>query len=139
MKMSKILLINGSPNEHGCTFTALSEIADTLSKNGVESELLYLGKKPMAGCIDCGKCFQTGRCVFGDQVNEVLEKPARPKSWTNTTASLWDPPSTTRDPPGSSALFWTGCSIVVKAGWLVSWGRLWSPAGGAGPARPSTV
>lgn len=74
MKMSKILLINGSPNEHGCTFTALSEIAGTLSQNGVESELLYLGKKPMAGCIDCGKCFQTGRCVFDDQVNEVLEK-----------------------------------------------------------------
>ncbi len=63
--MSRILLINGSPNEHGCTYTALSEIADTLSKNGVESEMLYLGKKPIAGCIACGKCFQTGRCECG--------------------------------------------------------------------------
>lgn len=72
--MNKVLLINGSPNEHGCTFTALSEIADTLSKNDIESELLYLGKKPIAGCIACMKCSQTGRCVFGDKVNTVLEK-----------------------------------------------------------------
>lgn len=72
--MSKILLINGSPNEHGCTYTALQEVADTLEKNDVESEILYLGKKPVAGCIACGKCFQSGRCVFGDKVNEVLEK-----------------------------------------------------------------
>ena len=72
--MSKILLTNGSPNEKGCTYTALCEIADTLAKNDVESELLYLGKKPVAGFIACGKCFQTGRCVFDDKVNEVLEK-----------------------------------------------------------------
>lgn len=72
--MSKILLINGSPNEKGCTYTALCEIAATLAKNDVESEILYLGKKPVAGCIACGKCFQTGCCVFDDKVNEVLEK-----------------------------------------------------------------
>ena len=72
--MSKILLINSSPNEYGCTYTALKEIADALSQNDVESEFLYLGKKPMAGCIDCEKCSKTGRCVFDDKVNEVLEK-----------------------------------------------------------------
>lgn len=72
--MSKVLLINGSPHEFGCTYTALKEIADTLGKNGVESQLLYLGKAPVAGCIACGKCGGTGRCVFDDKVNEVLEK-----------------------------------------------------------------
>lgn len=72
--MSKILLINGSPHEKSCTYTALSEIANTLAKNDVESEILYLGTKPVAGCIACGKCFQTGRCVFDDKVNEILEK-----------------------------------------------------------------
>lgn len=72
--MNKILLINGSPNEHGCTDTALREIADTLAREGVESELLYLGKKPIAGCIACGKCSTTGRCVFDDLVNKVLER-----------------------------------------------------------------
>ena len=69
--MNKVLLINGSPHEHGCTFTALSEVADTLSKNGVETERLYLGQKPVAGCIACRSCYQTGKCVFDDKVNEI--------------------------------------------------------------------
>ena len=44
----KVLLINGSPNEHGCTYTALSETAETLQKHGIDTEILYLGKKPVA-------------------------------------------------------------------------------------------
>lgn len=74
--MSKVLMINGSPHEFGCTYTALKEVADTLEKNGVETEILYLGIKPVAGCIACGKCSQTGRCIFDDQVNRVLDKLA---------------------------------------------------------------
>lgn len=70
----KVLLINGSPHEHGCTYTALCETAERLKKHGVESEILYLGKKPIAGCIACGKCAGSGRCVFDDLVNETLEK-----------------------------------------------------------------
>ncbi len=70
----KILLLNGSPNEHGCTYTALKEIADTLAKNGISSDFLYLGKQPVAGCIACGKCGATGTCVFNDKVNELLAK-----------------------------------------------------------------
>lgn len=70
----KVLLINGSPNEYGCTFTALSEVARTLQKYGIETELLYLGKKPIAGCIACNKCGESGRCVFQEQVNEVLDR-----------------------------------------------------------------
>ena len=68
----KVLLINGSPNEHGCTYTALSETAETLQKHGIDTEILYLGKKPVAGCIACGKCRETGKCVFDDKVNEVI-------------------------------------------------------------------
>lgn len=70
----KVLLINGSPNEKGCTYTALTEVANTLQANGVETELLYLGKKPIAGCIDCGHCGRTGKCVFDDKVNEVTAR-----------------------------------------------------------------
>ena len=66
--MKKVLLINGSPNEHGCTDVALQEVADTLEKNGVESEILWLGKKPMQDCIACFKCQETGKCVFGDSL-----------------------------------------------------------------------
>ncbi|HIU77474.1 MAG TPA: flavodoxin family protein [Candidatus Pelethocola excrementipullorum] len=69
----KVLLINGSPHEQGCTFTALSEVAVTLNKNGVETEILYLGKKPISGCIACGKCSGNGHCIFDDKVNQVLD------------------------------------------------------------------
>ncbi len=72
----KVLLINGSPNEKGCTWRALKEVADTLEKEGVESEILHIGKKPIGGCIGCGGCSKNnGRCVFNnDPVNEVLDK-----------------------------------------------------------------
>ncbi|NMA68476.1 MAG: flavodoxin family protein [Desulfitobacterium sp.] len=68
----KVLLINGSPNEHGCTYTALSEIAHTLMKYEIDTEVLYLGKKPIAGCIACKKCKETGKCTINDKVNEVM-------------------------------------------------------------------
>ena len=72
--MNKVLLLNGSPHEHGCTYTALREVEDTLNRNGAETELLWIGAKPVAGCIACGKCYETGRCVFDDAVNGVLER-----------------------------------------------------------------
>ena len=53
----KVLLLNGSANRKGNTFTALSEIAKQLEKNGVESEIMQLGNKPVRGCIACGQGF----------------------------------------------------------------------------------
>lgn len=70
----KVLLINGSPNEAGCTFTALNEVAETLHKNDIETELIQIGKKPVAGCIACGKCRTAGVCIFEDQVNEIIAR-----------------------------------------------------------------
>jgi len=70
----KVLLINGSPHKDGCTFTALNEVAKTLEKNGIETEILYLGVKPIAGCIACGKCSQLGKCFIDDKVNEILAR-----------------------------------------------------------------
>ena len=70
----KVLLINGSPHEQGCTFTALREVADTLEKNGVDTELFWIGVKPVAGCIACRSCHRTGRCVFDDPVNAIAER-----------------------------------------------------------------
>lgn len=72
--MSRILLINGSPHEKGCTYTALSEVAAALHACGVETELLWLGTQPIAGCIACGKCYDTGRCIFDDKVNDLLAR-----------------------------------------------------------------
>ena len=67
----KVLLINGSPHKEGCTFTALSEVANTLNKNGIETEIYHIGVKPIAGCIACRKCSETGKCVFNDDVNKI--------------------------------------------------------------------
>lgn len=68
------LLINGSPNAHGSTFTALSEVASTLEQNGISTEIVHVGHLPIRGCIACRKCKTTGVCVFNDLVNEVNKK-----------------------------------------------------------------
>lgn len=70
----KVLMINGSPNREGCTYTALSEVAKTLEKHGIESEIVHVGNKDIRGCIGCRKCKETGKCVFNDLVNEVAPK-----------------------------------------------------------------
>lgn len=70
----KVILVNGSPKEHGCTYTALCEVADTLEKNGIETEVLWVGSKPIAGCLGCGACIATGKCFLDDGVNAFVEK-----------------------------------------------------------------
>lgn len=65
----KVLLVNGSPHEHGCTYTALEEVAGALRKGGVEAEIFWIGKQPLGGCIACNVCRRTGKCVFDDVVN----------------------------------------------------------------------
>ena len=72
--MAKVVLINGSPNQKGCTYTALSEVAATLKKHDIETEILWIGKKPIAGCIACNKCSKKGKCVFDDGVNELAAR-----------------------------------------------------------------
>lgn len=70
----KVLLLNGSPNANGCTYTALSEVAKTLEENGVSAEILHVGNMNIRGCISCGKCRELGKCVFDDIVNVVGDK-----------------------------------------------------------------
>lgn len=70
----KVLLFNGGPHEKGCTYTALSELSKTLNGEGIETEIIWIGNKPLGGCIACGKCVGTGLCAFNDIVNEVKEK-----------------------------------------------------------------
>ena len=72
----KALLVNGSPRPRGCTYTALTELKNTLEAEGIEVELLHVGNKDIRGCIACRKCTQTGKCVFDDVVNEVAPKLA---------------------------------------------------------------
>lgn len=73
----KVLLVNGSPRENGNTARALKEVADTLAAEGLESEITWIGNKPVRGCIACGKCRKNanGRCAFNDDVaNRIIEK-----------------------------------------------------------------
>lgn len=68
----KVLLINGSPRREGCTYTALSEVAGALEKNGIETQIYQIGTKPVRGCINCGRCGELHRCVFDDDpCNEI--------------------------------------------------------------------
>lgn len=69
--MSKVLFINGSPNENGCTAAAMDEMIRVLNENGIETEKLWLGKKAMPDCMACFKCQESGKCVFQDAVNEI--------------------------------------------------------------------
>lgn len=73
----KVLLVNGSPEKEGCTFTALSEVASTLNEAGIETEIMWLGNTPVNDCINCGGCARNrnNRCAMnGDVVNVFLEK-----------------------------------------------------------------
>lgn len=67
----RVLIINGSPKANGCTARALREIETTLHAEGIETDLVHVGNADVRGCISCGFCFQNGRCVFNDKVNEV--------------------------------------------------------------------
>lgn len=78
----KVLLVNGSPHKEGCTYTALQEVERELVTAGIETEMVWLGTKPISGCIGCGQCVKRGaegeapslRCFMADGVNEFLDK-----------------------------------------------------------------
>lgn len=70
----KVLMLNGSPHKSGCTDRALREIASALHEEGVSSEIVWIGAKPVGGCMGCGGCGKTGRCVFDGGVNAFVDK-----------------------------------------------------------------
>ncbi len=67
-----VLLINGSPHEKGCTYTALKEVATSLKEEGIESSIFWLGNKPIGGCVACMGCKKTGYCIKNPMVKEFL-------------------------------------------------------------------
>ena len=69
----KVLLFNGSPHKEGATYTALTEIAGQLQRDGVESEIIQVGSVPFSGCRACRGCKGKNRCAFGeDGLNDIL-------------------------------------------------------------------
>ena len=69
----KVLLINGSPHEDGCTNRALKEIANVLNQEGIDTTIVHIGNRNIRGCIDCRGCKKIGKCVFDDEVNKVAK------------------------------------------------------------------
>ena len=67
----KVLVVNGSPELHGCTDRALMEVERVLSENGVECHRVNVGNKDVRGCIGCRTCRKTNKCIFNDIVNET--------------------------------------------------------------------
>ena len=69
----KVLLVNGSPHKEGCTYTALAEVGNALNQSGIDTDVFWIGNKPLSGCIACKSCIQKNCCVFDDAVNDFLE------------------------------------------------------------------
>lgn len=70
----KVLMINGSPHSAGNTYLALQEMAGIFEVQGIETEIIHIGNKPVRGCIACRSCSEKGVCVFDDIVNETAAK-----------------------------------------------------------------
>ena len=70
----KVILVNGGPHEKGCINEALEEVSKTLNDEEINTEIFWIGTKPIAGCIACRTCSKTGKCIFDDVVNEFVEK-----------------------------------------------------------------
>ena len=110
----KVLLVNGSPHREGNTFLALSEVARALQTEGVDTEIVSIGTRPIPGCIACGQCAKLGHCAFNDR-RSILPGP------------------TVRCVPCSTA-----CSSPARTGWPINPQlRLWCAAAGA-PVPHST-
>ncbi len=70
----KVILVNGSPNQNGSTYTALCEVEKKLNQNNIQTEIFWIGNKPISGCRGCGACKNLGKCVIDDTVNEFIQK-----------------------------------------------------------------
>ncbi len=72
----KVFAVNGSPNENGNTYLAISVVLKELEKEGIDAEVITIGNRNLRGCIACGKCAENGdlRCIIDDGTNELIQK-----------------------------------------------------------------
>lgn len=90
----KVLLLNGSTRINGCTYIALSVVAEALNKEGIETEILQMGGKPIRDCIACGGCVGKGKCVFNDDLaNTIIEKAKTADGFVFGTPVYYSHPS----------------------------------------------
>ena len=74
----KVLLINGSSKQNGCTARALQESVNILKEENIDYEIFNIGALPIRDCIGCNKCasvLKNNTCIFNDDiVNELIAK-----------------------------------------------------------------
>ena len=120
-----VLLINGSPHAKGCTFTALQVCADTLNHEGITTEIVHLGPRPIADCIACGRCRQLDHACIqtGDPVNDILEKAAQADGFVFGTPVYYAHPSG-RVLSALDRIFYAGSDLFAhKPGFAVASAR----------------
>ena len=112
----KVLMINGSPHKEGNTALALREIASQLEKNGIGSEIVWIGNKPVRGCIACGSCANLpGRCVFDDDVcNRLVERFAEADAFVVGSPTYYGQPAGALLAVLQRALFSGGAHVAGK-------------------------
>lgn len=89
----KVILINGSSHENGTTMQALNEMIKVFHEEDIDTEVIQLGGKPIADCLQCGKCQETGKCVFNDGVNDFVEKARHADGFVFGTPTYYAHPS----------------------------------------------
>lgn len=72
-----VLMLNGSPRANGNTAAALGEMEKVFTKAEIETEIVQVGHLPVRGCVACGGCMRTGKCVVDDIVNQLAPKLER--------------------------------------------------------------
>jgi multimeric flavodoxin WrbA len=94
LKTMKTLLVNGSPHKNGNTATALAEVAKSLNAEGIETEVFWIGAKPVRGCIACNACSKLRHCTFDDDVcNDLIAKMAEADSLVVGTPVYYGQPN----------------------------------------------
>ena len=122
----KVLLINGSSNLAGSTFTALSEVAKTLEAEGVGTEIFQLGGEPIRDCTGCGGCerLQRSACVFQDDcVNELIARAAEADGFVFGTPVYYAHPSGRLLSALDRAFYAGGAAFRHKPGFAVAVAR----------------
>ena len=115
----KVLMLNGSSKPNGNTYTALQEIGQQLTQEGIEYEIFQMGAEPVRDCIGCGGCSEKG-CVFqDDKVNEFIAKAKEADGFVFGTPVYYAHPS------GRIQSFWTGYFIAAVGRLPLNPGLAW--------------
>jgi multimeric flavodoxin WrbA len=74
--MKKVVALNGSPHEQGCTAALVDEIVKAAGERGAEVKSYYLNGMDIKSCQGCYTCRVQGRCVRRDDMQELYDKLA---------------------------------------------------------------